>query len=194
MSRSTLLHVLVEQGHGSGASTLKSHSQFGTRSLQVRSSIHQCRALFSSLPTERLTDQLDVAIATKVRAIKWTWHSPIHAFLLFLQRDPYHERTDGMDPVEWTRACVAVHRDKFAQLPWAQKMEFQAEADITDMQRRRLWQDDLGKLQDRKSSSLHQLEEELDEASSTPSLVSSHRLGPDDLHRVRISWLRLALR
>ena len=32
---------LVEQGHGSGASTLKSHSQLGTRSLQVRSSIPQ---------------------------------------------------------------------------------------------------------------------------------------------------------
>ena len=103
---------LVEQGHGSGASTLKSHSQFGTRSLQVRSSIHQCRALFSSLPTERLIDQLDDAIAAKARAINGPRNSPIHAFLLFLHSDTCHERTNGMTPVEWIRACIAVHRDK----------------------------------------------------------------------------------
>ena len=41
---------LVEQGHGSGAATLKAHSQFGVRSLQVRTAIHQCRALFSQPP------------------------------------------------------------------------------------------------------------------------------------------------
>ena len=113
---------LVEQGHGSGASTLKSHSHFGTRSLQVRSSIHQCRALSSSLPTERLIDQLDVAIATKVRAINGPRYSPMHAFLLLLQRDAYHGRTDNMTPVEWSRACITAHRDKFAQLPWALEM------------------------------------------------------------------------
>ncbi|CAK0874987.1 unnamed protein product [Prorocentrum cordatum] len=43
---------LVEQGHGSGAATLKSHALFGTRSLQVRAAIHQCRVFFSSLPIE----------------------------------------------------------------------------------------------------------------------------------------------
>ena len=62
-------------------------------------------------------------------------------------------------------------------------MELQAEADCIDVQRRRLWQDGLGKLQDRRSSALHRLEEDMDETSSAPSLVSSHRLGPDDIHR-----------
>lgn len=174
---------LVEQGHGSGAATLQAHSQFGTRSLQVRSSIHQCRALFSSLPRQHLIERLDKAISKKLRAINGPRYEARCAFLLFLQNDPYHERPDDMNPSAWSKVCFAAHRERFYKLPWAQQMEFQAEADVIDMRRMSLWQDELRELQERRSSALHQLAEDLDEVASKPNLVSSHRLGIDDLHR-----------
>jgi hypothetical protein len=174
---------LVEQGHGSGAATLKSHAQFGTRSLQVRASIHQCRALFSELPRERQIARLDAAIARSVKLINGPRYSAPHAFLKHLQGDPDGERQAGLSVPEWSRICLGEHRVKFGQLSWERQMEFQAEADAIDVQRRRAWQDELQDLQRQRSSALRQLAEDVEEVGAQPNLVSSHRLCRDDLSR-----------
>lgn len=174
---------LVEQGHGSGAATLKAHSQFGTRSLQARASLHQCRSLFSTPVREKLVQRLDDQMARKTKSINGPRYSATQAFLKCLQRDPYHERPKGMDATSWARRCLVEHRSKYEKLTWQQKMEFQAEADVIDMQRRRAWQEELQCLQERKTLVLQQLREDKEDLADKPNLVSAHRLDAEALRR-----------
>lgn len=174
---------LVEQGHGSGAATLKAHSQFGTRSLQARASIHQCRGLFSKSSLEQTTGRLEEQMVKKRKSLRGARYSAQQAFFSFLQRDPFHERPEGMEATEWARRCLIEHRAKFKQLSWEQKMEFKAEADIIDMQRRRMWQDELQHLQERRALVLRQLEEDKEELAGKPNLVTVHRLDAEALRR-----------
>ena len=167
---------LVEQGHGSRAATLKAHSQFGTRSLQAR-------ALFSDLPGGRLVERLDGEIAKKTKAISGPRYTAQLAYLKYLQTNPYGERPDGMDAMTWSRRRMAKHRGKFASLPWAEQIEFQTEADLIDAQRRHVWQQELGDFKERRSLVRSQLQEGLRDAVARPNLVSSHRLGDEDLQR-----------
>lgn len=165
---------LVGQGHGSGAATLKAHSQFGARSLQARASIHQCRGLFSKPSFEKLVGRLDEQIAKTRHRIIGARYSATQAFMLFLQRDPYKERPEGVLAADWARRCLVEHRAKFDQLSWEQKLEFQAEADVIDFQRRQLWQGELRSLLDRKSVALRQL---AGDRSLMASRISSQRTG-----------------
>ena len=116
---------LVEQGHGSGAATLQAHAQFGIRSLQVRSGIHQCRALFSKPAGELLVEQLDCAIGRATKKLDGPRYSAKHAFLTYLQIDPDREKPHDMDAKAWSKTCMASHRAKFDALAWEQQMEFQ---------------------------------------------------------------------
>ena len=174
---------LVEQGHGSAAATLKSHSQLGSRSVQIRAALHQSRALFSELPTHRILKRVGDAITEIMRQLGGRRRQARSAFFQFLLRDARGERPSDMDPVAWARRCVQEHATKFTELPWASTMELHVEAKLMDVHRQRRWLVALRELEERRSRLLRQLEDDLDDVAAKPNLVSSHRLDADDLGR-----------
>ena len=75
---------LVEQGHGSAAATLKSHSQLGSRSVQIRVALHRRRALFSELPTHLIPKRVGDAITEIMRQLGGRRRQARNAFFQFL--------------------------------------------------------------------------------------------------------------
>jgi len=177
---------LVEQGHGSGAMTMKAHAQYGQRMLQARQSIHQGRAFFGGNPAEQKISRVDAQMAetrNKLRAPSLTGE---HAFLRYLQSDPHLERLPGMTDLEWQQWCIGAYRGKYRELDCDMQLKFEADAIPLNARRNADLRESLQKMEDKREDMLTECRRDHaspGDAMPMPNLTSAHALDADAIKR-----------
>ena len=174
---------LVEQGHGSGATTLLAHDQLSKKMLQAFSTVHQARAQFRPDPEVAKLAELEAKLTQKKRVMETSTLSAKQWLLRLMVRGKYGDRPAHMDKREWSVDCLHRHHGVLQGLSHDEKQQLEEDAEVGTRIRTDALAEEIEELKWVKEQTIAALASE-SAGVGVANKVSSFRLTPADKKRV----------